>query len=212
MCLAPAICRGHRFRVAPARPFRYNRHSEQFCALAEASHAAARSIMILIEPAIQARFGRSLRRRALAAFLAQSAESLNLKGEVSVLLTTDREIRRLNRTFRRSDKPTDVLSFPAPASLPGRPALGGDLAVSVETAQRQAADAGHPLFVELEVLLLHGVLHLAGYDHETDAGQMARKEAALRRQFGLGAGLIERAAGEPRPRSRATLPDRRRPS
>jgi probable rRNA maturation factor len=154
----------------------------------------ARLTMILTEPAIQAKFSRALRRRALAAFLAEAASAAKLRGEISVLLAGDSEVRRLNRQFRRKDKPTDVLSFPAPASSPGSPQLAGDLAISVETAARQAADAGHPLFVELQILLLHGILHLAGYDHESDSGQMARKEAALRRRFGLAAGLIERAS------------------
>jgi probable rRNA maturation factor len=78
--------------------------------------------------------------------------------------------------------------------LPGHESTGGDLAISVETAARQADEAGHALSVELQVLLLHGVLHLAGYDHERDTGQMAARETLLRRRFGLEAGLIERAA------------------
>lgn len=69
----------------------------------------------------------------------------------------------------------------------------GDLAISVPAAQRQAKEAGHPLFTELQVLVLHGLLHLAGYDHETDNGQMARREVLLRRRLGLEAGLIERS-------------------
>lgn len=156
----------------------------------------AHSIMILTEPAIQAKFGRALRPRALAAFVAEAAAAAKLRGAISVLLTDDAEIRRLNREFRRKDKPTDVLSFPAAESAPGKASepLAGDLAISVETAARQAAEAGHALYVELQILALHGVLHLAGYDHEADTGQMARREAALRRRFGLAAGLIERAA------------------
>lgn len=153
----------------------------------------AHPTMILIEPAIEAEFGRKLRLRALAGFLAKAAEAAKLQGQISVLLTTDDHIRRLNRSFRRKNKPTDVLSFPASESFDGQPALAGDLAISVETAARQATEAAHPLFAELQVLLLHGLLHLAGYDHEADSGEMARKEAALRRRFGLGAGLIERA-------------------
>ncbi|HTV83115.1 MAG TPA: rRNA maturation RNase YbeY [Acidobacteriaceae bacterium] len=156
--------------------------------------------MILIESPIQARFGRGLRRRALSVFLRQAARAAQLPGEVSVLLTGDAEIRRLNREFRRQDRPTDVLSFPVSPHAPeedlcGAPesGLAGDLAISVETAARQAEEAGHSLFVELQSLLLHGVLHLAGYDHETDSGEMARKETALRRRFGLAAGLIERS-------------------
>jgi probable rRNA maturation factor len=149
--------------------------------------------MILIEPAIQPRFGRAVRRRALTAFLRQAASALKLEGEVSVLLTTDTEIRRLNHEFRGKNKATDVLSFPAPEPLNGTPHTAGDLAISVETAARQAEEGGHALFAELEVLVLHGVLHLAGYDHESDAGQMERREAKLRRRFGLSAGLIERS-------------------
>lgn len=148
--------------------------------------------MILTESAIRAKYARQLRPRALAAFLADAAKAVRLRGEVSVLLTTDAEIRRLNRTFRHKDKATDVLSFPAEPGL----GVAGDLAISVPTAERQAGDAGHTLFVECKVLLLHGMLHLAGYDHETDAGEMARREAALRRRFGLSAGLIERSGQE----------------
>lgn len=150
--------------------------------------------MILTEPTIQARFGRRLRRRALDAFLDEAAAAVKIRGEVAALLTTDAEIRRLNRRFRKRNKPTDVLSFPAPESQAGDERAGGDLAISVETAARQADEGRHALSVELQVLLLHGVLHLAGYDHERDSGQMARREALLRRRFGLEAGLIERAA------------------
>lgn len=156
--------------------------------------------MILIEPTIQVRFGRALRRRALTAFLGRAAQAVGLEGDISVLLTGDRHLRRLNREFRRKDHPTDVLSFPAPAALNGHRHGAGDLAVSVETAARQAAEFGHPLATELQILVLHGVLHLGGYDHEADRGQMARKEAALRRKFGLAAGLIERSSKPAAPR------------
>ena len=153
--------------------------------------------MILIEPTIQARFGRRLRLRTLNGFLESAAGAAKLRGEISVLLTGDAHIRRLNRQFRRKDKPTDVLSFPAP-EIPGGKALAGDLAISVETAARQARDLGHSLAVELQILMLHGLLHLAGYDHERDSGQMGRREARLRRRLGLEEGLIERsAAGSP---------------
>jgi probable rRNA maturation factor len=158
--------------------------------------------MILIEPTIQAKFGRALRRRTLTAFMAQAAAAVKLAGDVSVLLTTDAKIRRFNREFRHKDQPTDVLSFPPPAPLPGQPAQAGDLAISVPTAARQAVDAGHPLFIELEVLLLHGLLHLAGYDHEADTGQMARRETILRKKLGLASGLIERSAIKARERAR----------
>ncbi|HEX4039330.1 MAG TPA: rRNA maturation RNase YbeY [Acidobacteriaceae bacterium] len=149
-------------------------------------------IEILTEPRIQAKFGRALERGALAVFVETAAAAVRVRGGISILLTGDREIRRLNREFRRKDKATDVLSFPAPAgSANGE--MAGDLAISAETAARQAEGQGHGLAVELRILALHGLLHLAGFDHEADAGEMARREAALRRRFGLAAGLIERA-------------------
>ena len=159
--------------------------------------------MILIEPTLQTRFGRALRRRALAAFLTQAAEAVRLRGDVSVLLTGDKEIRRLNREFRHKDHATDVLSFPPPHALNGHRHSAGDLAISIETAKRQAEEFGHPLATELQILVLHGVLHLGGYDHESDRGEMARKEAALQKRFGLRAGLIERSAKPGSARSRA---------
>lgn len=155
--------------------------------------------MILIEPAIQGGMRRKLRQRVLAVFLTEAAEAVRLDGEVSVLLTTDDEIRRLNRDFRHKDKATDVLSFPAAEPPAGQPRMAGDLAISVETAARQASEAGHPLATEMQVLMLHGLLHLKGYDHETDNGQMARREAVLRRRLGLAAGLIERSRAEKKP-------------
>ena len=150
--------------------------------------------MILIEPTIQARFGRAVRQRALAVFLKEAAHALGLAGEVSVLLTGDEHIRKLNRVYRGKNKATDVLSFPAADPSNGHAPVAGDLAISVETALRQAADFGHPLATEVQVLILHGLLHLGGYDHDADEGQMARKEAALRKRFGLEWGLIERTA------------------
>lgn len=149
--------------------------------------------MILMEPTLQAKFGRRVRKRALTAFLRLATTAVKLGGEVAVLLTSDAKIRRLNSEFRKKDAATDVLSFPAPEPVPGHLRSGGDLAISLETAARQAQEEGHALFTELKMLLLHGVLHLAGYDHETDNGSMARREAVLRARLGLAAGLIERA-------------------
>lgn len=138
--------------------------------------------------------------RSLVAFLREAQAAVRLRGQVSVLLTTDAEIRRLNWQFRRKNKATDVLSFPAE---PGPEKLAGDLAISVPTAGRQAAAHGHALAVEVKVLMLHGLLHLAGYDHETDDGQMARRERTLREKLRLPLGLIERAeVSIPSPRTR----------
>jgi len=151
--------------------------------------------MILIEPAIEKKFGRSgLKKREMGAFLARAIEAAELLGGVSVLLTGDAEIRRLNREFRHKDKATDVLSFPA-VHVSGGERLAGDLAISVETAAREAERREHPLVVELKILVLHGVLHLAGWDHETDKGEMAEKEEGLRQELGLEQGLIHRAQG-----------------
>ena len=128
----------------------------------------------------------------LRRFLAEAQTAVRLKGEVSVLLTTDAAVRKLNRQFRGKNKPTDVLSFPAEGI--GAEALAGDLAISIDTARRQAAEQDHALACELKILILHGLLHLAGYDHESDDGKMARRERRLRAALGLPAGLIERAA------------------
>jgi probable rRNA maturation factor len=129
----------------------------------------------------------------LARFLGEARAVVRLRGEVSVLLTTDTRIRRLNRQFRGKDKATDVLSFPADALVQRKQNLAGDLAVSVPTALRQARGQGHTLTIEIKVLILHGLLHLAGFDHECDDGQMARRERLLRGRLGLPQGLIERA-------------------
>lgn len=150
--------------------------------------------MIVIDPSIRAQFARSaFTKRGLESFLSEAIRAVPLQGSVSVLLTGDKALRRLNREFRGKDKATDVLSFPTGEGL-GRRRIAGDLAISVETAAREAARQGHTLDIELRVLLLHGVLHLAGYDHETDSGEMARKENRLRRRLGLEQGLIARVA------------------
>jgi probable rRNA maturation factor len=157
--------------------------------------------MIVYEPPASMPVSRSarFRRRELAAFLTQAREAMGLDGEVNVLLAGDSKIRALNRRFRKKNKATDVLSFPA--AMAGGP-LAGDLAISVETALRQAKALEHSLEEELKILLLHGLLHLAGYDHETDAGEMRGLESRLRRRFGLPIALIERAtANEPVPKT-----------
>jgi probable rRNA maturation factor len=125
---------------------------------------------------------------------------------VGIALVDDGTIRRLNAGFRGVDEATDVLSFPARSPgdprPPGRgrlPATLGDIAISLDTARRQARREGHGLDVELRVLALHGLLHLLGYDHETDGGDMRRVEERLRRRAGLPAGLIART-----PRRRAS--------
>lgn len=112
---------------------------------------------------------------------------LNLgDSQFSILLTNDRRIQLLNRRFRHKNQPTDVLSFPNDSSTPelqlDHPYLG-DIIISVRTAHRQARLRGHSLEKELRTLIIHGVLHLLGYDHETDLGQMRRKELRLQRKL-----------------------------
>ena len=131
--------------------------------------------------------------RTLARFLTMAQAAVRLRGEVTVLLTTDAALRSLNRRFRGKNKPTDVLSFPAENLLSRQEKIAGDLAISIPTARRQAAEHGHTLTDELRVLILHGLLHLAGYDHEIDDGQMHRRERHLRARLGLPQSLIERS-------------------
>ena len=128
----------------------------------------------------------------LSRFLTQARLAVRLRGQVSVLLTTDAGQRSLNRRFRGKNKPTDVLSFPADNTAPGAEKIAGDLSISIPAARRQAAQQEHSLATEIKVLILHGLLHLAGYDHETDKGQMARRELLLRTRLRLPGGLIER--------------------
>ncbi len=134
--------------------------------------------------------------RALARFLAEAQAAVRLRGQIAVLLTTDATLRDLNRRFRGKNKPTDVLSFPANPLRNAKPAerVLGDIAISVETARRQAVEQDHALSIELKILILHGLVHLAGYDHETDDGEMALRERKLRARLGLAQGLIERAS------------------
>jgi probable rRNA maturation factor len=129
--------------------------------------------------------------RTLAQFLKRAQAAARLRGQVTVLLTSDAAIRDLNRRFRQENKATDVLSFPADTHVQNEEK--GDVAISVETAQRQSVEQGHSLATEIKILMLHGLLHLAGHDHETDAGEMRRRERSLRERLGLPLGLIERA-------------------
>ena len=135
--------------------------------------------------------------RGLARWLACAAPGVG-KGGVTVAVLPDSEVRRLNRRFRGYNKPTDVLSFPAEngtkapesSSIP----FLGDIVIARGVAAKQARALGHTLRAEFRVLALHGLLHLLGYDHETDSGRMARVEARLRRRAGLPPGLIARSS------------------
>jgi probable rRNA maturation factor len=157
--------------------------------------------------------GRAVRDGGLARWLERAAPA-DARGEVAIALVSDARMRTLNRSYRRKDYPTDVLSFPADAEhaaprSPHRtprtaypaprtahpvPRILGDLVIATGVARRQARDARHSYQTELRVLALHGLLHLLGYDHEdpNDRGRMKRVEERLRRKGGLPAGLIER--------------------
>jgi probable rRNA maturation factor len=117
-----------------------------------------------------------------------AAAPASARGTVTVALVGDTAMRRLNARFRDADYATDVLSFPA-----DEPGQLGDIAIATGVAARQARREVHSERTEWRVLALHGLLHLLGYDHERDAGQMARVERRLRLKAGLPAGLIARA-------------------
>jgi probable rRNA maturation factor len=103
---------------------------------------------------------------------------------LGVRFAGDREVRRANRAYRLHDEATDVLSFPGNGGPGGRGEVHlGDILISVPAARRQAAALGHDAPCELEILLLHGLLHCLGYDHETDGGEMERLERRMRRQW-----------------------------
>jgi probable rRNA maturation factor len=117
-------------------------------------------------------------------------------GIVSIAIVSDARVRSLNREYRGVDSATDVLSFPSnddSTDVVHPDESLGDIVIAAGVARRQAAAAGHAVAIELRVLALHGLLHLAGHDHETDGGAMAALERKLRRQGGLIEGLIERA-------------------
>ena len=132
-----------------------------------------------------------LNRRRLQTFAKRACRAAGLHGGVTVMLTSNREMRALNSRFRGTARATDVLSFPAPASASG---FAGDIAISVEIAAANAKQLGHSTTREIEVLILHGILHLAEYDHERDHGEMARKELALQARLALPGGLIDRSS------------------
>jgi probable rRNA maturation factor len=134
---------------------------------------------------------------ALARFARKLQEATGGK-PFDCLISGDAELQRLNREFRGKDYPTDVLSFPRAASPAARASRTtqldplGDIAISLARARAQARQHGHSTETEVRILMLHGALHLAGYDHETDSGRMARAEKRWRNRLGLPGGLIER--------------------
>lgn len=154
---------------------------------------------------------------ALDRFVARARRAVKLRGTVNILVTSNSELKTLNRRFRGKDQPTDVLSFPAVAGL--KVHYAGDIAISAEIGARNARALGHSAAQEIKILALHGILHLRGYDHERDHGRMARMEQKLRSDLRLPIGLIERTGLAKLPpaspsgaesRTQYKLPSRRR--
>jgi probable rRNA maturation factor len=126
-------------------------------------------------------------------FVLSARRAAGLKGRVNVLVTSSTALRSLNQKFRGKDEPTDVLSFPAPLIERSKGSqLAGEIAISADIAMGNALRLGHVAAQEVKILALHGILHLAGFDHEHDNGEMAHKEASLRDRLRLPSGLIER--------------------
>ena len=153
---------------------------------------SSRNLLVLVTDAR----GRALRTAAVAGlgrWLSVAAPA-GARGAVTIAIVPDSTVRRLNRRYRGKDNATDVLSFvPVPGvALAGGRRFLGDLAIAKGLAARQARALGHSLRTEFRVLALHGLLHLLGYDHETDRGEMGRLENRLRRRARLPAGLISR--------------------
>lgn len=135
------------------------------------------------------RVSRGLSRRSVRELAARLEREVAGGGRFCCLFTDDRELRRLNRQFLGRDYPTDVLAFPSPDS----DRFLGEMAVSLQRAAEQASQRGHGLEEEAGILMLHGLLHLLGMNHEGDRGRMARAELRWRKKLGLPSSLIERA-------------------
>ena len=142
---------------------------------------------------------RGVRERALALFAGRARRAIGLTGDPIIFITTSAELRKMNRQYRNKDEATDVLSFET-MTASGR--VVGELAISAEIAAASARQLRHSTETELRILILHGLLHLAGYDHETDNGEMRALETKLRIKLKLPVGLIERAH-TPRPARKA---------
>ncbi len=161
----------------------------------------ARPIVVILERKVDAVSASTLER-----FVSRARRAVGLRGRVNVLITGNSAIRKLNHKFRGKNKSTDVLSFPSEsaADRAGKAKSAGEIAISADIALQSSFRLGHPVSTELKILILHGVLHLAGFDHERDNGAMARKEDKLRRQLRLPVALIERTVAVQSPTARST--------
>jgi probable rRNA maturation factor len=147
----------------------------------------------------------ALSQASLERFMLRARRAVGLGGVADVLVTGSERMRALNRQFRGKDKATDVLSFPAARVIAkaktGKAAYAGEIAISGDIAAGNAARFGHSAAEEVKILALHGLLHLAGFDHERDNGEMARKEIKLRHALRLPVALVERSSSGSGPRS-----------
>jgi probable rRNA maturation factor len=151
---------------------------------------AARKDLVILQKKVA-----GLSEGALNRFVLRARRVVGLQGAVNVLVTGNAAVRSLNRQFRGKNKATDVLSFPfvsPPEGPRNKVGLAGEIAISADIAAQNAVRLGHSPAQEIRILTLHGILHLAGMDHERDNGEMARKEATFRRMLKLPAALIER--------------------
>ncbi|MGA8441727.1 MAG: rRNA maturation RNase YbeY [Candidatus Sulfotelmatobacter sp.] len=152
--------------------------------------------MVILQKKITGLSGSTLER-----FVLRARRAVQIRDTVNVLVTNSQELRSLNRRFRGKDKATDVLSFPSPQlGLRQAKRIAGELAISADIARENASRLGHSAAEEIKTLVLHGILHLAGFDHDRDNGEMAREETRLRERMKLSVGLIERTgslAGQP---------------
>ena len=139
-------------------------------------------------PSIVFRTRRKVARAELQTFLSDVSRRVLRGRSLTCLITGDEELLELNQQYRKKDYATDVLSFCTNEFC----AFAGDLAISADRARAQANQHGHSLDEELRILILHGALHLAGMDHETDTGEMAKAETRWRNRLGLSSGLIGR--------------------
>jgi probable rRNA maturation factor len=153
--------------------------------------------LMKVEPNIVHHGRGRLSQKRLKDFVKRASRAARVQGGITVMLASNRKMKELNSQFRGKDQATDVLSFPAHASAE---AYAGDIAIAIEIAERNARELKHSTASEVEILVLHGILHLAGYDHDRDNGEMEKKERTLRAKLGLPAGLIERSSGQRRSR------------
>jgi probable rRNA maturation factor len=161
--------------------------------------------LVIIEKSVA-----GLSANALSRFVLRARSAAKLRGTVNVFITTSSAMKSLNAKFRRKNKATDVLSFPSEQTDHRRGMrFAGEVAISADIAADNAKRLGHTTALEIKVLVLHGILHLAGFDHERDNGEMAQLEAKLRRTMNLPAALIERTHSDSRTSAKGTSPPRR---